>query len=453
MGTLADIGRSNLPQNIMRFNRIRQGDRQEGLNQRRMAILEQAHVSNMMNAQVERNQSAVELQNLEDARTPFHVDEVMDSLNLKPYMTETKAGIQNQAYKSGIVNPNGTIFKGILTAYLGKQTPQDQRLIAGNAEADLARTLQEIQAIEGSENPAKGLKAFNEKYKGMRITLETLPQLKAAINQDRRINQRSIDVYEEKIVAEKDKEARLAKFAKDRLAFDREKEERQAEQGERRLDIQEQAAGNVESITFGAEGTTIFKGPGAEMTRTTETRAQKKIADALAGLGRLERIGQTFKPEFLELETKWDTLVTKWKDKLGMKVSKAERKQLEDFSAFRRDSLDNINRYIHELTGAQMSAQEAKRLRQAAPDPGEGLLDGNSPIEFESRWKSSIEALRLVVARTEYLMRQGLTPQAIKKLAESEALPGGNSFESLAAFMADKMEEDTIDWSEFHKNP
>lgn len=177
--------------------------------------------------------------------------------------------------------------------------------------------------------------------------------------------------------------------------------------------------------------TTALPGQKGTLTPSIKTKAQQGILDTSAGIQRLDEIAGSLKPEFLELGTKWDNFKTRWKEKLSIPTSGAEREQLEDFASFRRDAIDNINRYIKEITGAQMSEREADRLRKATPDPGEGLLDGDSPTEFISKWKSAMKSLKLSQARYTYLLKNGMSDSAIKGMAKNDTLPGINKIEEI----------------------
>ena len=193
------------------------------------------------------------------------------------------------------------------------------------------------------------------------------------------------------------------------------------------------------------------RGGQAGMTRTTQTALEKGVLDTSAGIARLEEISRSYKPEYLELGTKWKTFTTKWKEKLrgtpienwvNLGVSERDRQLLADFSAFKRDALDNINRYIKEITGAQMSEKEADRLRQAAPDPGEGLFDGDSPTQFQSNWGSSIKSLKISQARFMYLKNAGMTPQSIQAMASNDTLPSLQQIKSIMEQRDEELEQE-----------
>ncbi len=182
-------------------------------------------------------------------------------------------------------------------------------------------------------------------------------------------------------------------------------------------------------------GTHIRTGVGRTaggMQRRTAGTLEDKILNTVEGIQRLEQIAQNYRPEYQELGTRWKTFTSKWKEKLrGTPIEKwvdlglepDDKVLLENYTAFRRDAIDNINRHIKEITGAQMSEKEANRLRKAMPDPGEGLLDGDSPTEFESKWKSANTALRMAQARYVYLLKSGMDEKSIKDMANNDMLP------------------------------
>ena len=69
-----------------------------------------------------------------------------------------------------------------------------------------------------------------------------------------------------------------------------------------------------------------------------------------------------------------------------------------------------------------MSEKEASRIRKAMPDPGEGVFDGDSPTEFEAKWKSVMKHLRMSQARHIYYLNQGMAPAEVEKMTRNDAL-------------------------------
>ena len=67
-----------------------------------------------------------------------------------------------------------------------------------------------------------------------------------------------------------------------------------------------------------------------------------------------------------------------------------------------------MNQYIKDITGAQMSEFEAKRLRKAIPDPGDTLLGGDDPIAYQAKMASALDEFAKAKARYEYYLQKGL---------------------------------------------
>ena len=96
------------------------------------------------------------------------------------------------------------------------------------------------------------------------------------------------------------------------------------------------------------------------------------------------------------------------RDLAGVELSDDEREYLDSFTAFRRDAFDNINRYIKEITGAQMSEAEADRLRRGVPDP-----ENDSPQEFMSKYRATMASLSRTRARAIYALQNGVTATSV----------------------------------------
>jgi len=78
-------------------------------------------------------------------------------------------------------------------------------------------------------------------------------------------------------------------------------------------------------------------------------------------------------------------------DKFGVPIPEKGEEFLIKQSKFVRDSIENINNYIKEITGAQMSEKEATRLRLAQPDPGEDIFSGDGSLK--PSWKGLLKLL------------------------------------------------------------
>jgi len=183
------------------------------------------------------------------------------------------------------------------------------------------------------------------------------------------------------------------------------------------------------------DGTSITVGGaagGADMTKKTKGAIETKIMGGKELLARMESISNEFKPEYQEIGTRLRAAWTGVKARLGMDVSDEDAKVLTGFKKFQRKAIENINLYIKEMTGAQMSEKEASRLRLAQPDPGESWWKGDDPITFKAKMDDVQLMTRAAIARFEYYRSKGFKDAQIKKLINSDEAV---SLESIAAKM------------------
>jgi len=187
-------------------------------------------------------------------------------------------------------------------------------------------------------------------------------------------------------------------------------------------------------------------GPGG-MSRTTQSAIEKDVIAGQKEIDRLSRIRAGYKPEFQQLGTRWTVLKTRWKEKLAdtplagvlpSEIPEADRKLLEEYSAYRQDAMTNLNLTIKYITGAQMSEREVKRLRQQVPNPGIGFFDGDSPTEFEAKLNASIETAKKVMARNAMYLSQGLTQTQATEIAKKGSGPLHISLEDVPKIMAQR---------------
>uniref|UniRef100_A0A6M3IND1 Uncharacterized protein n=1 Tax=viral metagenome TaxID=1070528 RepID=A0A6M3IND1_9ZZZZ len=181
------------------------------------------------------------------------------------------------------------------------------------------------------------------------------------------------------------------------------------------------------------EGTRIRTGVGPkDMTRKSQGDIETKIITGKEQIARIQAIASEFKPEFQEIGARLATAWTSIKAKLGQNVSKDDSAKLVEFKKFQRKAIENINLYIKELTGAQMSEKEADRLRLAQPDPGENWWSGDDPITFKAKMDDVEKMARASVARYEYYRSKGLSHAIITEMVKSGV---AESLETIASRM------------------
>jgi hypothetical protein len=153
------------------------------------------------------------------------------------------------------------------------------------------------------------------------------------------------------------------------------------------------ADGNVEMST------------GGEHPAATNARIDKKIMATTDSFVKMVGLASEYNPVYLTIpfkaKTWWDGIKAKFSaDGLGG-LTDEEVAQMDDFYQFARDSVEMLNQYIHDITGAQMSAAEIVRLTAAMPNIGRGIFDGDNPILFRSKLRAAIE--ETIVARARYI--------------------------------------------------
>lgn len=190
------------------------------------------------------------------------------------------------------------------------------------------------------------------------------------------------------------------------------------------MKIYDPATGNLLVDTGGSSG--------ADMTKKTVGDIEEKIISGKEQIARMQSIAAEFKPEYQEIGTRLSASWTGLKATLGKDVSPQEAQQLTEFKKYQRKAIENINLYIKEITGAQMSEREADRLRLAQPDPGEKWYQGDDPITFKSKMDDVLKTARAAVARYEYYRSKGFSNAEIKKIVSSDA---AISLDSIASKM------------------
>lgn len=128
----------------------------------------------------------------------------------------------------------------------------------------------------------------------------------------------------------------------------------------------------------------------------------------LLGLGRsrllLQRSASQFSPEYLTLPFQTQMNVAAGKERLNIPLNEADKTKLADYTQFRQTSMNSLNQYINDLTGAAVgTGDEEKRLRAGIPDPQK-----DSPTEFQAKLQNTIALGKQFEARLGYVKRNGL---------------------------------------------
>lgn len=155
------------------------------------------------------------------------------------------------------------------------------------------------------------------------------------------------------------------------------------------------------SVTL-PDGTEISSGgqPFA-LPKTTQSKLGDDYTASISGLQRLQTIVGSFDPQFLTYGGKfkgvWSGIKAKAPEVFGS-LAPEDQQYLQRYTSWSADTLDNLNRYIKEITGAAMSESEAARIQASVPNPDD------DPVSFQTKLQSTMKRLSLVAARSAYLL-------------------------------------------------
>lgn len=162
------------------------------------------------------------------------------------------------------------------------------------------------------------------------------------------------------------------------------------------------AAGKPQtSVTVG--GDTV------NLTTGARTEVQKDTLATQDFIARLDTIAAGFKPEFLTLEGQIGQGINAFRERnlesLGVgELSEEQRTSLREYTTFRRNTTNNLSRFVQELSGAAVTPQEAERLSASLP-----TID-DSPTEFQAKLNASIMEANRALARFNFALKNGLDP-------------------------------------------
>jgi hypothetical protein len=167
--------------------------------------------------------------------------------------------------------------------------------------------------------------------------------------------------------------------------------------------------GRPTGIRMGA-GVTGKPGNPAGLAPKTLGDLDEQALAASNALARLDQIGRGFRPEYQQFATRGINWWNATKEKFGANLPEAERRQLAEFTSFKRDSVQNLNQTIKDITGAAMSVPEAERIKSQVPDAGTTVFNGDSPTEFKAKLEGATKDLRNALLRANWARTKGLDP-------------------------------------------
>ena len=129
---------------------------------------------------------------------------------------------------------------------------------------------------------------------------------------------------------------------------------------------------------------------------------QRRIMVNAEAMDRMKEIQGTFEERFLTLPTKLEAMYYAGKEIAGIDLDPDEAKLVGDYDDFRSNVLENLNLYIKDITGAQMSEKEAERIEKAI------INLKKSPTEFKRGMRRIMKTLMRRDRMQRYMLNHGL---------------------------------------------
>jgi len=145
------------------------------------------------------------------------------------------------------------------------------------------------------------------------------------------------------------------------------------------------------------------------LTNSTRSKIESKVVSLEDSMQSVMDMEARFKPEFQEIGTRWENMMTAAKDKLGFRPADADRKSLSEYTQFRQSVGRNFSTTLKELSGAAVAEHEMKRAEGFVPNAGTGLWDGDSPTQLQAKISGMKQFTLKALARQKYYLKQGVT--------------------------------------------
>jgi hypothetical protein len=139
------------------------------------------------------------------------------------------------------------------------------------------------------------------------------------------------------------------------------------------------------------------------LTKPSMNAAQESYMGAGASLDMLAQTMQKYDPAFSTMPAQWLAKGQGWYEKFGGTLTPEQKATHGQFTSWKRNTVDGLNRYIKAITGAQMAVAEADRIKGAYPKPEDG------PTEYINNVREVTKQLLQVQKRSASLMSAGIT--------------------------------------------
>lgn len=177
----------------------------------------------------------------------------------------------------------------------------------------------------------------------------------------------------------------------------------------------------------------------AGLGKKTQSEREDAIISADATLDQIAKTMDTFNPDFMTYAGKLKQFSLKQMEKVGIDLNEQDQKYLGEYTRFTQNSIDMLNRYINEITGAAIGAgQEEERLRQGIPD-----AQNMSPTQFMNAIENKMQSLQVERWRAAETIERGI-PLTRMSLTEVEnKIKDGSLIDKAAQRIIDRNPEIT----------
>ena len=141
--------------------------------------------------------------------------------------------------------------------------------------------------------------------------------------------------------------------------------------------------------------------PNQALHNKTVSEVQRRTMANSMAMDRMAEIEGSYEDRFLTWPTQLEAAYYRVKEKAGVDLDPEEEKLVGDYDEFRVGVLDNLNLYIKDITGAQMSEKEADRIEKAV------INMKKSPTEFKRGIRRVMKQLRRRDRMYRYMLNHG----------------------------------------------
>lgn len=156
----------------------------------------------------------------------------------------------------------------------------------------------------------------------------------------------------------------------------------------------------------------------AGLTKPTITKEEQKITTLVDAMGRMDEIEKGYRGEYLTYAGQIKGEALNRLDKAGWPIGPESAEYVSNFKNFQSSVAHDLDQFIHDLSGAAVSGDEANRLGREALDAAK-----LGPTAFRARLHQIRERLAYGFARHKWILDNGLAgkPDKIMSLGDMEA--------------------------------